>query len=84
MRVDIDLLMIVLLIAFIGSFTALIIYGEVWRIRLPTTETNLEAFDRERTQNAFILSCVSIVSGASIMYLLETRFSIDGKNEKRV
>ena len=84
MRVDIDLLMIILLIAFIGSFVALIIYGEVWRIRLPTTETNLETFDRERTQNAFFLSCVSIVSGAFIMYIIETRLSIDGKNEKRV
>jgi hypothetical membrane protein len=81
MRVNIDALMIVLLVIFISSFVGLIIYGEIWRIRLPTTDVQLENFDRGHTQNAFVLSCVSVVSGASMLYLVETRFPEEQKEK---
>jgi hypothetical membrane protein len=81
MRINIDALMIVLLVVFVSSFVALIIYGEIWRIRLPTTDVNLEDFDRGHTQNAFVLSCISIASGASMLYIVETRFPEEEKEK---
>jgi len=74
MKTNIDALMLVLLIIFITSFTALIVYGEIWRIRLPTTDVPLESFDRGHTQNVFVLSCISVASGASMLYIVETQF----------
>jgi hypothetical protein len=74
MEINIDALMLVLLITFTASFTALIVYGEIWRIRLPTTDVPLENFDRGRTQNVFIMSCISVASGASMLYIVETQF----------
>jgi hypothetical protein len=37
--------------------------------------------DRERAKNTFVLSCISIVSGASMLYIFGTRFTQD--DEKR-
>jgi uncharacterized membrane protein YbhN (UPF0104 family) len=79
MRINIDVLMIVLLVVFISSFLGLIIYGEIWRIRLPTTDVQIESFDRGRTQNAFILSCVAIACGASMLYVADTQFPDEQK-----
>ena len=71
----IDVLMVTLLVIFVGSLVALIIYGEVWRINLSMTDTQIENFDAVQTRNAFILSAVSIASGGSMLYILVTRFS---------
>ena len=81
MKPNMDVLMILLLVIFVASFAAMIIYGEVWRIRLSTTDVQVESVDRERAKNTFILSCISIVSGASMLYIFGTRFAQDG--EKR-
>lgn len=71
----IDVLMAILLVIFFGSLVGLIIYGEVWRINVSMTDTQIESFDPVRTRNAFILSVVSIASGGCILYILVTRFS---------
>ena len=71
----IDVLIVVLLAIFVGSLVSLIIYGQVWRINLSTTDTQIENFDAVQTRNAFILAVVSIASGGSILYILVTRFS---------
>lgn len=75
MKINIDVLMVILLVIFVGSLVGLIIYGEVWRINLSMTDTQIENFDSERTRNAFILSAVCIASGGSMLYILVTRFS---------
>jgi hypothetical protein len=74
MKVGIDVLMIILLIVFIGSFVTLMIFGEVWDINLSMADRHIESFDRGRTMNAFIASCFCIASGASMLYIVETRF----------
>jgi len=71
----IDVLMVILLVIFVGSLVGLIIYGEVWRINLSMTDTQIESFDAVQTRNAFILAAVSMVSGGSMLYILVTRFS---------
>ena len=75
MKINFDALLIILLVIFVGSLVGLIIYGEVWRINLSMTDTQIESFDPVRTRNAFLLSVVSIASGGSVLYLLVTRFS---------
>jgi len=70
-----DVLMVILLVIFVGSLVGLIIYGEVWRINLSMTDTQIESFDAVQTRNAFILAAVSMVSGGSMLYILVTRFS---------
>jgi hypothetical protein len=75
MKINTDVLMVILLVIFVGSLVWLIIYGEVWRINLSMTDTPIENFDLDRTRNAFILSVVSIASGGSMLYILVTRFS---------
>ena len=82
MKVDINVLMIILLVVFLTSFVALIIYGEIWQIRLLTTDVPIESFDRARTQTTFIASCVSVGSGASMLYVVGTRFSKREKETK--
>jgi hypothetical protein len=72
---SIDVLMVILLVIFVGSLVGLIIYGEVWRINLSMTDTQIESFDAVQTRNAFILSAVSMASGGSMLYILVTRFS---------
>jgi hypothetical protein len=81
MRLNIDALMIILLIALIGSFVTLLIYGEVWRISLSMTDMPIESYDRGHTQTAFIVSCVCIASGASMLYLIGAQFSEDNKKK---
>ena len=82
MKINIDVLIVILLVIFAGSLVGLIIYGEVWRINLSMTDTHIENFDPERTRNAFILSVVCIASGGSMLYILVTRFSQEEeKNE---
>ncbi|MGA3191031.1 MAG: hypothetical protein ABSD73_00780 [Candidatus Bathyarchaeia archaeon] len=75
MKMNFDVLIIILLVIFVGSLVWLIIYGEVWRINLSMTDTHVENFDPDRTRNAFILSVVSIASGGSMLYILVTRYS---------
>jgi hypothetical protein len=70
----IDVLMVILLMIFVGSLVGLIIYGQVWRINLSMTDTQIESFDPVATRNAFILSVVSIASGGSMLYMLVARF----------
>jgi hypothetical protein len=70
----IDVLMVILFMIFVGSLVGLIIYGQVWRINLSMTDTQIESFDPVATRNAFILSVVSIASGGSMLYILVTRF----------
>ena len=82
MKANIDVLMILLLVIFVASFATMIIYGEAWRIRLSTTDAKFESVDRERAKNAFIMSCISIVSGASMLYIFGTRFTQDEKKEQ--
>jgi hypothetical protein len=81
MKLNIDVLMIILLVAFVGSFVALIVYGEVWRIRLPTTDAPIESYDLGRTQIGFIASCICVASGACMFYITETKFSKDETRE---
>ena len=82
MKINIDVLLLILLVIFVGSLVWLIIYGEVWRINLSMTDTHVENFDPDRTRNAFILSAVSIASGASMLYTLVTRFSQEEEKKK--
>ncbi|MGB8779458.1 MAG: hypothetical protein WCD81_02280 [Candidatus Bathyarchaeia archaeon] len=82
MKINIDVLMVILLVIFVGSLVGLIIYGEVWRINLSMTDTQIENFDAERTRNAFILSAVCIASGGSMLYILITRFSPEKEKKK--
>jgi hypothetical protein len=75
MKINIDVLMVILLVIFVGSLVGLIIYGEVWHINLSMTDTQIENFDPDRTRNAFLLSAVCVASGGSMLYVLVTRFS---------
>jgi hypothetical protein len=79
MKASIDVLMVILLTVFIGSFIALMIFGQVWDINLSMTDRSIQNFDRERTQNAFISSCFCIASGACMLYIIETRLPQDEK-----
>lgn len=81
MKVSVDILLTVLLVIFIGSLVAMIIYGELWRIRILTelSSAPVETFDYGLTLNAFISSCIGIVSGASILYILAKKFPLDEK-----
>jgi len=74
MKIDINVLMIVLVVVFIASFSTVIIYGEIWRISL-LMSNSYRKFDHARTVICFIASCVSIISGSLILYFSETRFS---------
>ena len=82
MKINIDVLMVILLIIFVGSLVGVIIYGEVWRINLSMTDTQVENFDAGSTRNAFILSAVCIASGASMLYILITRFPPEEKKKE--
>jgi hypothetical protein len=82
MKLNIDALMILLLIIFVASFATMIIYGEAWQIRLSTTDAKFGSVDRERAKNAFIMSCISIMSGAAMLYIFGTRFMQDEKKEQ--
>ena len=82
MKINFDVLLIILLVIFVGSLVWLIIYGEVWRINLSLTDTHAENFDADRTRNAFILSAVSIASGGTMLYILVTRFSQEEEKKK--
>ena len=79
MKVNIDVLMIILLAVFLCSFIALMFFGRVWDINLSMTDRPIENFDRERTQSAFISSVLCIASGACMLYIIETRFPQDEK-----
>lgn len=74
MKASIDALLLVLLIIFAGSFAVVIVYGEVWQIRLPTTNLPIETFDYARSLSAFIASCICATSGASMLYVAEKQF----------
>jgi H+/Cl- antiporter ClcA len=82
MKINIDVLMVILLVIFVGSLVWLIIYGEVWRINLSMTDTHIENFDPDRTRNAFLLSVVCIASGGSMLYILVTRFPPEEEKKK--
>jgi hypothetical protein len=81
MKTNINLMMLVLLVVFLASFITLIIYGEIWRIRLLTDDTIIESFDPARTQVTFAASLISIASGASMLYMFEIRFSQNSKEK---
>ena len=80
MKSNIDLLMTVLLVVFVASFLVFLIYGELWRINL-STEGAAAPLDIGRAQIAFIASCVGIATGASMLYITETRFAKDEKTK---
>ena len=82
MKINIDVLMVILLVIFVGSLVGVIIYGEVWRINLSMTGTQIENFDVGSTRNAFILSVVCVASGGSMLYILITRFSPEEEKKK--
>jgi hypothetical protein len=82
MKINIDILMAILFVIFVGSLVWLIIYGEVWRINLSMTDTHIENFDPDRTRNAFLLSVVCIASGGSMLYILVKRFSQEEEKKK--
>ena len=82
MKINIDVLMVILLVIFVGSLVGVIIYGEVWRINLSMTDTQVENFDAVRTRDAFILSAVCIASGGSMLYILITRYSPDEEKKE--
>jgi H+/Cl- antiporter ClcA len=82
MKINIDVLMVILLVIFVGSLVGVIIYGEVWRINLSMTDTQVENFDAESTRNAFILSAVCVASGACMLYILITRFPPEEKKKE--
>ena len=75
MKTNINFMMLMLLVVFLASFITLIIYGEIWRIRLLTDDTIIESFDLARTQVTFAASLISIASGGSMLYMFEIRFS---------
>jgi len=78
----IDVMLVILLLIFVGSLIGLIIYGEVWRINLSMTDTQIESFDAVQTRNAFVLSAVSMASGGSMLYILVTRFPQEEEKKK--
>jgi uncharacterized membrane protein YpjA len=82
MKINVDALMVILLVIFVGSLVGLIIYGEVWRINLSMTDTQIQNFNPDRTRNAFLLSVVCIASGGSMLYVLVTRFSQEEEKKK--
>ena len=82
MKINIDVLVVILLVIFVGSLVGVIVYGEVWRINLSMTDTQVESFNAEQTRNAFILSAVCIVSGGSMLYILITRFPPEEKKKE--
>jgi hypothetical protein len=84
MKLNIDVLMIALLIVFIASFAIMIVYGEFWNINLSTESAGAQPPDFEHAQVAFIASCLSIASGASMLYITGKRFSEDKGKEKAV
>ena len=79
MRIDIDVLLTVLLATFIVCFFVVVIYGEVWLIRLPSTNMTVENFDYSRSLNTFIISCIGTAAGASMLYIIQKEFPQDEK-----
>lgn len=79
MKPNIDVLMTILLVVFIASFAALLIYSGFWQINL-STEGPRAPLDIEHAQVAFVASCVGIASGASMLYLMDTKFT---QNERK-
>jgi uncharacterized membrane protein len=83
MKSNIDVMMTVLLVVFIVSFVVVLIYGELWRINL-STEGAPAPLDIGRAQIAFIASCVGIATGASMLYITETKFAKDERKHDAV
>jgi hypothetical protein len=79
MKLNIDVLMILLLAVFVVSFIAMLTYGEVWQLNLSTQGVQTP-LDIEHVGIAFTFSCMGIASGVSMMYMMETRFS---QNERK-
>jgi len=84
MKLNIDVLMIILLIVLVGSFVTLTVYGEVWRITLSMTDMPIEIYDRGRTLTAFAVSCACIASGASMLYIIAVQSSEDNKKKDAI
>jgi hypothetical protein len=79
MRTNIDVLLMILLATFIACFFVVVIYGEVWLIRLPSTNMTVENFDYSRSLNTFIVSCIGTAAGASMLYFIQKEFPQDEK-----
>jgi len=79
MKINIDVLLMILLATFIVCFFVVVIYGEVWRIRLPSTDMIIENFDNSRSLNTFIVSCIGTAAGASMLYIIQKEFPQDEK-----
>jgi Mn2+/Fe2+ NRAMP family transporter len=79
MRINIDILLTILLVTFIVCFFVVVVYGEVWLIRLPSTNMTVENFDYSRSLNTFIVSCVGTAAGASMLYIIQKEFPQDEK-----
>jgi hypothetical protein len=77
MKISIDVLMIVLLVIFISSFAAVIIYGEFWRINLLTESAGGEPPDMLHAQIAFVAACIGIGCGGSMLFVIDRRLSED-------
>jgi Mn2+/Fe2+ NRAMP family transporter len=79
MRISINFLLVILLAVFAGCFVVVVVYGEVWLIRLPSTDMTVENFDYGRSLEAFIASCIGATAGASMLYIIQKEFP---QNEK--
>lgn len=83
MKLNIDILMTTLLVVFIVSFAAMLIYGEIWQVNL-STQGSRTPLEIGHAQTAFVASCVGIASGASLVYIMATKFSQDEKRQDAV
>lgn len=74
MKISIDVLLTILLVTFIACFVVVVVYGEVWLIRLPSTNMTVGNFDYSRSLNTFIVSCIGTAAGASMLYIIQKKF----------
>jgi len=83
MKIGINFLMIVLLVFFLASFLIILVYGELWRIKFAMTDIQMgeKEFDRGHVGILFLVSCIGIGSGCTMLYLFETRFSEKERKE---
>jgi hypothetical protein len=80
MKLNIDILMTALLIVFVVSFAAMLLYGEIWQVNL-STQGSRTPLEIGHAQIAFVASCIGIASGASLLYIMTTKFAQDDRRQ---
>ena len=81
MKPNIDVLMIALLVVFVASFVATLIYGEIWQVNL-STQGARAPLDIGHARIAFLTSCVGIASGVPMLYIMDRKFPQDVRKQE--